>query len=177
MKFSRILWVVLLVGISSMVAKADGADPVIVLKIGNGSPDCPTGAGSSQSNPILLPDGSPFDCFYTGPPATIANIYIDVVPSSPSEDAFFESENFVCENGIASNCAEVSGAISPGLPEVEFEFFGPFTGIGDTIPSGEDLFIDEVSIGAPEPGSMVLLAFGLACLAGFGFKRRELIPS
>jgi PEP-CTERM motif len=157
----------LLVGIiasafAATVARADGVDPTVTIGRGGGSID--TTQGSSQSDPIIVMDGSGITDFqYVGEMALSA-LYVEVIPSSgEGGSALFLSEFFDCAPGIADKCYTVSPT---QLPAVEFAFVGP----QGFITPGTHFYV-----AVPEPSTLVLLLIGIACAIGFALKRNTLL--
>jgi hypothetical protein len=167
LRLFRLLVITAIAVTSSVAAWADGipGDPKITIKQGGGSPT--TNLGTSQSNPIVVADGSGVQDFLLGsafaPSNDITVLFVEVVPAVGESAAFFNSEFFTCDPGLAQQCFFTSPITIPGI---EVAFFAP-----------AGLFVQglDLQVSVPEPSILTLFLVGLFGVMLLGYKKAQLV--
>lgn len=169
-KFTRVLGLVVLLGCSVVVARADaGNDPTVKV---NKFPDptCPPAEGADyacfsvndQAHPLIIPNESP-----TTPPVNEVWDGAGALTALFVEFTFQPGELYTCQSDIFLLCGTVAPSLNPNT-DLEFEFqegsIAPCTLTGDCtgVTAG---------VAAPEPNSALLLFAGLGCLLALAKRR------
>jgi hypothetical protein len=182
MKLAKVACVALLLALSAAVARADGADPTVVINHGPDPTVCPAGdvcVSDLSDASVSLPEG-PFSITidYTG---TAAISGLDMLFVNPGA-------SISCQTDIFKTCSSLPEIVG-GLPALLLELggAGPCMSNGDNPPTtcpgvisaGELLTLSSpqgfatpktVSF-VPEPGSLMLLLNGASLLGGLALRR------
>ena len=157
MKFSRILWMVMLVGLGSMVARADSApvDPLLQVNH-NGDPTCPPApladyscfSGTTATTPLVLNSLGAFNFVYDGS-TDLTDLYVELNP-------IILPGIYECTSNIFTSCQ----TYAPPADAFGLEFYLS----GGTITPDEEITAQVFP--TPEPKAIWLFGMGLIALLG-----------
>ena len=122
MRFSRIIWLVILIGFSAVAAKADGAggDPTIAINMKGSGGDCPVGVvcfENANSFSVTLPAGAG------------ASVTLEYTPLDPSDVVaaiqllFINPPSISCQTDIFAMCSSTPEVVN-GQPALLLDLFG-----------------------------------------------------
>ena len=189
MRFSRVIWLVILIGFSAAVANADGTgtDPTIVLNMKGAGGDCPVGVvcfESSSGFAVTLPAGANASVTLEYTPEDTSDVVSEI------ELLFINPPAISCQTDVFATCSSTAEVVN-GQPALLLDLVGagpcmsnglntpPATCPGD-ITNGEQITLsspdgfpsDETISFVPAPGTSLLVFSG--CLIFFLLGRNRL---